>query len=266
MGSRQAAPRRPLRLRRRLPPRQPLGRRPLRQGHRPRLRPPPRRPHHRPRPRHLALLARPRPLRPRHPQQPPDAPQTTPAKPRLTKKGLTQGNSCRHKEACTSLTRPWPSGDADPIDACGRVRRQAKREQGLAGQRLARSLGGMTVASTLFRFEDSYAREVPGLCVPWTAAPAPDPELLVLNEELAARARRRSCGTAGAAGRRAAGRAGPGGGHDGRPGLRRPPVRRLLAPPRGRPRAAARRGDRYKGAPPRPSSQGVRAHPVLPGR
>ena len=43
----------------------------------------------------------------------------------------------------------------------------------------------MTVASTLFRFEDSYAREVPGLSVPWTAAPAPAPELLVLNEELA---------------------------------------------------------------------------------
>jgi uncharacterized protein YdiU (UPF0061 family) len=44
----------------------------------------------------------------------------------------------------------------------------------------------MTVAPTLFRFENSYAREVPGLSVPWTAAPAPDPELLVLNEELAA--------------------------------------------------------------------------------
>jgi uncharacterized protein YdiU (UPF0061 family) len=43
----------------------------------------------------------------------------------------------------------------------------------------------MTVASTLFQFEDSYAREVPGLSVPWTAAPAPDPEVLVLNEELA---------------------------------------------------------------------------------
>ena len=37
----------------------------------------------------------------------------------------------------------------------------------------------------MFRFEDSYAREVPGLSVPWTAASAPDPELLVLNEELA---------------------------------------------------------------------------------
>jgi uncharacterized protein YdiU (UPF0061 family) len=44
----------------------------------------------------------------------------------------------------------------------------------------------MSVATTLFRFEDSYAREVPGLSVPWKAAPAPAPELLVLNEELAA--------------------------------------------------------------------------------
>ena len=43
----------------------------------------------------------------------------------------------------------------------------------------------MSVAPALFRFEDSYAREVPGLCVPWTAAPAPAPDLLVLNEELA---------------------------------------------------------------------------------
>jgi hypothetical protein len=58
LGSRQAAARRPLRLRRRLPPRQPLGRRPLPQGHRPRTRPPPRRPHPRPRlgTHHLALL------------------------------------------------------------------------------------------------------------------------------------------------------------------------------------------------------------------
>ncbi len=44
----------------------------------------------------------------------------------------------------------------------------------------------MTVATTLFRFEDSYAREVPGLSVPWKAAAAPAPELLALNEELAA--------------------------------------------------------------------------------
>jgi uncharacterized protein YdiU (UPF0061 family) len=44
----------------------------------------------------------------------------------------------------------------------------------------------MTVATTLFRFEDSYAREVPGLSVPWKAASVPVPELLVLNEELAA--------------------------------------------------------------------------------
>ena len=43
----------------------------------------------------------------------------------------------------------------------------------------------MTVATTLFRFDDSYAREVPGLSVSWAAAPVPAPELLVLNEELA---------------------------------------------------------------------------------
>ncbi|MHA6782969.1 protein adenylyltransferase SelO [Pseudonocardia saturnea] len=44
----------------------------------------------------------------------------------------------------------------------------------------------MTVARALFDFDDSYARELPSLSVPWTAAPAPAPELLVLNEELAA--------------------------------------------------------------------------------
>ena len=43
----------------------------------------------------------------------------------------------------------------------------------------------MTVATALFEFDDSYAREVPGLSVPWTAAEPPAPELLVLNEELA---------------------------------------------------------------------------------
>src|SRR5258708_4004963 len=50
---------------------------------------------------------------------------------------------------------------------------------------LVRSLDGMTVTTTLFRFDDSYAREVPGLSVSWVAAPVPAPELLVLNEELA---------------------------------------------------------------------------------
>ena len=43
LGRRQTTPRRRHRLRRRLPPRQPLGRRPLRQRHRARPRPPPRR-------------------------------------------------------------------------------------------------------------------------------------------------------------------------------------------------------------------------------
>jgi uncharacterized protein YdiU (UPF0061 family) len=39
---------------------------------------------------------------------------------------------------------------------------------------------------TLFPLENSFARELPGLSVPWTAAPAPAPELLVLNDALAA--------------------------------------------------------------------------------
>ncbi|WP_214401590.1 protein adenylyltransferase SelO [Pseudonocardia lacus] len=44
----------------------------------------------------------------------------------------------------------------------------------------------MTVARMLFDFDDTYARDVPALSVPWSAAPAPHPELLVLNEGLAA--------------------------------------------------------------------------------
>jgi serine/tyrosine/threonine adenylyltransferase len=44
----------------------------------------------------------------------------------------------------------------------------------------------VTVARTILELDDSYAREVPGLSVPWTAAPVPEPTLLVLNEELAA--------------------------------------------------------------------------------
>ena len=44
----------------------------------------------------------------------------------------------------------------------------------------------MTLARTLFEFDDSYARQVPSLSVPWAAVPVPAPELLVLNGELAA--------------------------------------------------------------------------------
>jgi serine/tyrosine/threonine adenylyltransferase len=44
----------------------------------------------------------------------------------------------------------------------------------------------MTVARTWFELDNSYARELPSLSVPWAAAPAPAPEMLVLNEELAA--------------------------------------------------------------------------------
>jgi serine/tyrosine/threonine adenylyltransferase len=44
----------------------------------------------------------------------------------------------------------------------------------------------MTLAQTLFEFDDSYARDVPALSIPWDAAPVPAPRLLVLNEGLAA--------------------------------------------------------------------------------
>ena len=40
-------------------------------------------------------------------------------------------------------------------------------------------------AGGLLEFDDSYARELSGLSVPWTAASVRSPELLVLNEELA---------------------------------------------------------------------------------
>ena len=71
LGRRQEAPQRPHRLRRRLPPRQPLGRQHLQRRHRPRQTPPPRRPHPGPRlgPRDLALLARPHPLQPPTPRR-----------------------------------------------------------------------------------------------------------------------------------------------------------------------------------------------------
>jgi uncharacterized protein YdiU (UPF0061 family) len=45
----------------------------------------------------------------------------------------------------------------------------------------------MSVAARpLFVFESSFAGELEGLSVPWQGAPAPDPTLLALNEELAA--------------------------------------------------------------------------------
>jgi uncharacterized protein YdiU (UPF0061 family) len=43
----------------------------------------------------------------------------------------------------------------------------------------------MPVPTTLLRFDDSYARAAPGLAMPWTANPAPAPELLTLNDDLA---------------------------------------------------------------------------------
>ena len=44
----------------------------------------------------------------------------------------------------------------------------------------------MAVAAPLFAFEHTFARDLPGLVVPWQAAPVPEPRLLALNEPLAA--------------------------------------------------------------------------------
>ncbi len=41
-------------------------------------------------------------------------------------------------------------------------------------------------ASALFDFDTTYAQAVPALSVPWTAAPAPQPRLQILNDDLAA--------------------------------------------------------------------------------
>jgi serine/tyrosine/threonine adenylyltransferase len=41
------------------------------------------------------------------------------------------------------------------------------------------------VAPPLFAFDNSYVRDLEGLCVPWLASPAPAPRLLALNEGLA---------------------------------------------------------------------------------
>src|SRR4051794_2780293 len=41
-------------------------------------------------------------------------------------------------------------------------------------------------ARSLFVFDDSFARELEGLYVPWRAARVAEPRLLALNEELAA--------------------------------------------------------------------------------
>ncbi|MGI5130656.1 protein adenylyltransferase SelO [Pseudonocardia sp. CA-107938] len=43
----------------------------------------------------------------------------------------------------------------------------------------------MATATGIVAFEHTYARDVPALTVPWTAAPVAEPRLLALNEELA---------------------------------------------------------------------------------
>src|SRR5882757_5040714 len=42
-----------------------------------------------------------------------------------------------------------------------------------------------TATRALFEFDDSYARALPSLSVPWRVSPVPRPSLLLLNGELA---------------------------------------------------------------------------------
>jgi uncharacterized protein YdiU (UPF0061 family) len=56
----------------------------------------------------------------------------------------------------------------------------------MSGIRGGTSLKTVSVAAPpLFAFDNSYARELEGLCVPWRATPASAPRLLALNEALA---------------------------------------------------------------------------------
>ena len=107
VGGQPPAPRRRLRLRRRLPARQPVGSGHLRRGPRPRQGPPARRPHHRPRLDlcHLALLAR--------TASPTTPPSTTP---------------CRTSWPGSRLAGPRPS--APRISGDGRGQRRAARLRG----------------------------------------------------------------------------------------------------------------------------------------
>ena len=79
---------------------------------------------------------------------------------------------------------------------CGR-RRVGHGVDGNRARRMPRSRSDFEAARTtypgivslstrpLLQFESSFARELAGLCVPWSAAPAPAPQLIALNEGLA---------------------------------------------------------------------------------
>ena len=96
----------------------------------------------------------------------------------------------------------------------------------------------------------------------------PDPQVVAVDDALA---KELGLDPDDAAHRR--GRAGPRraplrcpGSAAGGPGLRRPPVRRLLPPPGRRTGAAARRAARPRRPRARPAPQGLGPHPVRPGR
>src|SRR5205823_5763737 len=106
LGSRQTTPRSSDRLRGRLPPRQPLGRGPLPTRSSQTPRPPPRHPSPGTRlaPHHLALLARPSPLRPHQTPSPTTSPHTD---------CLTQGYSSAPSSPSSTTTGPKAAATSD---------------------------------------------------------------------------------------------------------------------------------------------------------
>ena len=140
-------------------------------------------------------------------------------------------------------------------------RTATRRPRSLVRSRPVVSLGAVSVAaSPLFAFDNSYVRDAAAACTSrWQAAAAPAPRLLALNDALAAELGLDPDALRSARGRRRPrrqrrARRGRAGGA----GLRRPPVRRVLAPPRRRPRPAARRDHRHPRPPPRPPPEGLR--------
>ena len=119
-------------------------------------------------------------------------------------------------------------------------------------------------AGPLFAFDNTFVRELEGLYEPWQAADGARSRgcwcsTRTLAAELGADpdALRAADGVAVLVGN-----AVPDGRLAGRPGVRRPPVRRVLAAPRRRAGAAARRGARRPRPPARPAPEGLGPHAV----
>ncbi len=115
--------------------------------------------------------------------------------------------------------------------------------------------------------QDTFVRTLPELAVHWQAESTPDPTAARAQRTARRRARPGRGVAAQPRGARAADRHRcPGRGGAGRAGLCGSPVRRLRAPARGRPRAAARRVRRRRWPDTRSALEGFRADAVRPRR